>query len=235
MFTRVMAHMASLAERSEVARPVVAGVMVQVGACQNDTSGADHRGSTDAGEPGLYALQYDGCRQVTDPPPLPIPPTSRILIPPAPIAEVENVLPVRTPAMLAAPLGTGEPDKVGQLAPIDRVEPAMFACNRHRKALIRVSEDWKRKASVIQIIHHRGVRKRLPTLTADQPRTPVRNFDPHASDSILIKRSQLKADVLFREGKIRHLRLNLDAYGPEVERRVARDPLARRDRVTRDL
>ena len=33
--------------------------------------------------------------------------------------------------MFAAPLGASESDQVGQLVPVDRVKPAMFARDRH--------------------------------------------------------------------------------------------------------
>ena len=57
MLPSVVTHVAPLAERGEVARPVVAGIMVQVRAGENDTRDAHRGGRVDASEPRLRARQ----------------------------------------------------------------------------------------------------------------------------------------------------------------------------------
>ncbi len=59
-----------------------------------------------------------------------VPPNS-LLIPPAAIAEVEHVAPVRPAAALASAAGAPEPDRGRQLAPFGRVEPAVTGEDGH--------------------------------------------------------------------------------------------------------
>ncbi len=47
--------------------------------------------------------------------------------------------------MLAASLGAAEADEVGQLAPVDRVEPAMFTRDRHNPILNHRAQERKQK------------------------------------------------------------------------------------------
>ncbi len=121
MFTRVMAHVASLAERSKVARPVVARVMIQVGAGQYHARSTEHGRCADPDKPGLHALQRHRREQASYPPSLPVSPAYRILVPPLAVAEMNHIAAVGTPAMLAASPRAGEPDMVRQLAPVDWV------------------------------------------------------------------------------------------------------------------
>ena len=67
------------------------------------------------------------------PEPLPgaTPPALHVLIPPAAVAEVQNLVPVWPAAALAPAFGTAEPDRRRQLAPVDRVEPAVAGEDGH--------------------------------------------------------------------------------------------------------
>lgn len=161
MFARIMAHVAALAECSEVARPVVARIVVQVRAGQHHTRYSEGRGWPDASQPRLHALQRHWRKQAAHPPPLPVAPACRILVPPLAIAEMVYVATVGTPAMLAPPLRPGEPDMVRQLSPVDGVEPAMLARDRHSGLLSQVAAERKQKTPVIQIIHKQPANQRL--------------------------------------------------------------------------
>ncbi len=59
-----------------------------------------------------------------------VPPHS-VLVPPSSVAEVDHHAPVRLAAPLAPAGGAEEPDRQGQLAPVDRVEPAVVPPDRH--------------------------------------------------------------------------------------------------------
>lgn len=65
------------------------------------------------------------------PPALAVAPAQPLAIPPAPVAEMRNAAPVRSPAMLATPLRATEPDRAAEFAPVDRVEPAMMRSDWH--------------------------------------------------------------------------------------------------------
>lgn len=65
-------------------------------------------------------------------PPAPlVAPAGAGVVPPGSVAQMDDVAPVGASAMLASALGAAEADQDGQFAPVDRVEPAMFACDRH--------------------------------------------------------------------------------------------------------
>ena len=51
---------------------------------------------------------------------------------------MRDVLPVWSATVLAVPLGAGEADYLRQLAPIDRVIPAVLGCDRHVPSLSHV-------------------------------------------------------------------------------------------------
>ena len=131
MLGSIVDHMASLAQRSEVAGAVVAGIMVQVRARGVHPGGADDCGDV--------AIRYS---DATSPP---VPPVPAIGVPPATVAEVEDASAMRTPAMLATAFGAAEPDQPRQLGPIDRVEPAMFRHDRHRRILNQRRRERKQK------------------------------------------------------------------------------------------
>ena len=131
MFTRVMAHVASLAECSQIAWCVVGGVMVQM-----RTRDIDPRDAHDRRHVRLRR---------THPATAPVAPLVAISVPPASVTQVEHPPAVRALAMLAAPLGAAEPDQPRQLRPVDRVEPAMFGHDRHDDSMSQPSRERKQK------------------------------------------------------------------------------------------
>ena len=131
MLGSVVHHVASLAERGEVAGAVVAGIVVQMRARDIHPRGANDRRD--------IAIRY---ADATSPP---VPPMPVIGVPPATVSEVEDARAMRTPAMLAPALGAAEPDQPRQLGPIDWVEPAMFRHDRHRRILNQRRRERKQK------------------------------------------------------------------------------------------
>jgi hypothetical protein len=117
MLGRIVDHVAALAQRRQVARPVVAGIMVEMRARDIDAGRPDDRDQ----------IRLARVR----PPPLSIAPMPAIAIPPASVAEMHHPTTVRAPTMFAPTLGTAEADYLRQLGPIDRIEPTMFRHDRH--------------------------------------------------------------------------------------------------------
>ena len=88
------------------------------------------RREDDAGRAG--ALQEAvGRLQAPDPLTGPITPPMGLVVPPAPVPEVQDHASVRPAAGLASALGTAEADRGRQFAPVDRVEPAVVPADRH--------------------------------------------------------------------------------------------------------
>lgn len=126
-----MDHVATLAERGEVARPVVARIVVEMRAGEHDARDEQPRRRLEPGEHELFALDRVGMPERADTPPPAIAPDAAIVIPPPAVAEVPDRAPMRTGAMLAAAPGAAEPDEARQLAPVDRVQPAVLGRDRH--------------------------------------------------------------------------------------------------------
>ena len=101
MLVAVVQHVAALAERLEVARPIVAGVVVEMRGCEDDLGCSDRfafgrrRAGRQAGERLSFAVAPD----------------LRLLVPPAAVAEVNDDAPVRAAAPLAPALGAAESDR----------------------------------------------------------------------------------------------------------------------------
>lgn len=131
MFGSIVDHVASLAERGQVARAVVGRVVVQMRA----------RGI----DPGDAHERRDIVTRRANPMPSPITPLPAIGVPPSTVTEMDNVPAMRTLAMFAAPLGAAEPDQPRQLGPVDRVEPAMFGHDRHDDSMSQPSRERKQK------------------------------------------------------------------------------------------
>nr|GFD40894.1 hypothetical protein [Tanacetum cinerariifolium] len=128
--------------------------MVQVCAREEYARDGHRGGRADASEPGLRACQVHRRGQANPSAP-PIAPACHILVPPDPIAEVQHVAAVWATAMLATPFGAAEADDGRQLAPINRIEPAMFARDRHDDSMSQLGVERKQKTPVIQIYHYR--------------------------------------------------------------------------------
>jgi hypothetical protein len=131
MFVGVMAHMAALTKRREVSWPVIARIMVEVRGGEYDARDPHWSWRLNAGESGLHPCQLLRRRQAANPSALPIAPALCVLVPPSPITQVQHVATVRATAMLATSFGAAEADDGGELAPIDWIEPAVFARDRH--------------------------------------------------------------------------------------------------------
>jgi len=117
MFGCIVDHVAALAQRFEVRRRAVAGIVIKVRAGQDDIGHPDRRQR----EPGLHR----------DPLATVGPPAPDIGIPPASVAKMDDAPQMRPAAPLAPSTGTIEPDRLGQLPPVDRVEPAVLGADRH--------------------------------------------------------------------------------------------------------
>lgn len=140
----VVDHVASLAERGEVARPVVSRVMVQVSAGQHD---AGHTWTW-----WVYARQYEldgqkigqGC-QSSDTPALSIAPSRAVLVPPSSVTQVDDLSTMRSLAVFATPLRPAKADQVRQLGPVDRIKPAVFRRDRHDDSMSQPTAERKQK------------------------------------------------------------------------------------------
>ena len=119
MLWPVVDYVAALAEGCEVGVRVVGGVVIAMGGCQDDIGPASATENIHCSGPD------------PDPAPPPVAPATSLSVPLAPIAEVIDHLPVRTPAALAAALRPAEADRHRQLAPVDRVEEAVLGPDRH--------------------------------------------------------------------------------------------------------
>ena len=71
------------------------------------------------------------CRQARQTTSAIVAPDAGIVVEPAAVAEVNDVASVRPATAFAASFGTVEPDHGGQLAPVDRIEPAHGGTDRH--------------------------------------------------------------------------------------------------------
>ena len=132
MLGRVVDHVTALAQRREVGRGIIARIVVEVGTREHDVGGS--RRVEDVGpEP--------------DHPPPSRSPGGNIRVPPAAVAQVDDVATVRTPAPLATRTGTTEPNHGGQLGPVDRVEPSVFGADRHLDSMSQPARERKKKVS----------------------------------------------------------------------------------------
>lgn len=122
---RVMDHITTLAESRQIAWPVIARIMIQMGTGQND-----------AGQPDL--TDHDIAHRNSTP--RHRPPALLAGIPPAAIAQMRHPLQMRARAPLAASASPSEPDGSRHLRPVDRIKPAMLGADRHRESMIRGGE-----------------------------------------------------------------------------------------------
>lgn len=135
MFGPVVEHVTALAERFQVAQPVIGGIVVEV-------SGRQH----DARRPGHAIIWHDQTVQSST---ALIAPCLGIIVPPAPVAEMVDLAPVRPPTGLAVPLGAIEPHHGGQLRPVHRVEPLEVGSDRHGSELKRRGPDISHDLTVL--------------------------------------------------------------------------------------
>ena len=130
MLGRIVDHMATLAERREIAGHAVAWIVIEMRTSQHDIS-RSYRRQNEA------ALERDPLATAGAP-------THGIGIPPATIAKMGDPTHMRPRAVLAARAGPIEPDHVRQLAPVDRVKPAVFRADRHLDSMSQPMAERKR-------------------------------------------------------------------------------------------
>ena len=119
MLGPVMVHVAALAEGCEIGVRVVGRVVVTM------SGGKDYPRRP-------YSLQHIvSPSRETDDPPSAIAPGTGLSVPPTAIAEMPDGLPMRSPAALTAALSAPKADHSRQLWPVDGVEEAVLAPNRH--------------------------------------------------------------------------------------------------------
>jgi hypothetical protein len=114
----VVAEVAALAERAEVAEGRVLRVVVEVGRAEVDEARASGRVLDDV-RPGGRPARV-------------VAPAPGRLVPPPPVGELGDGRAVRPAARLAAAERPAEPDQAADQRPVDRVEPAQLAADRHR-------------------------------------------------------------------------------------------------------
>jgi len=130
MFGRIVEHMAALAQCGEIARQVMARVMIEMRAGEHDI------GRTDAEHIEPFANRDPSTTVRT--------PIAGIGIPPSPVAEMRDEAQMWPRTSLAARTGTLETDRVRQLLPIDRVKPAVLGADRHRDYMSQCGHEQKR-------------------------------------------------------------------------------------------
>ena len=118
VFLFVVQDVTPLAERREVSRMVVHRIVVEMRGREDNARLSGRRSS-------VRSLQ---ARHGPSPA---VPPGVPLFIPPSAVSEVLNRLAVGPVAMFAPALRTPKPDRGRQLAPVDRVEPAMLLADRH--------------------------------------------------------------------------------------------------------
>lgn len=118
MLWPIVEHVASLAERRELVQRTVAGIMIEVCAGQYNRRPSP--------------LQQNVLRRPSHASTLTVAPVTPVPVPPSPIPQMEYLLLMRAPAMLAAPPCPHEAHMVRKLRPIDWVQEHVFGSDRHQ-------------------------------------------------------------------------------------------------------
>lgn len=121
MLRPVVNHVAALAERLEIPEIVVRRIVIQVGGGENDP-----------GAQAVVRFRRQGCLPADRPTPA-VTPALLPDVPPPPIPQMADKLPMRSAAPLAATLGTLEPYHPADLRPVNWVEPAVLRTDRHQE------------------------------------------------------------------------------------------------------
>jgi hypothetical protein len=122
MFFAVMQHVAALTEGFEIARPVVARIVIEMGGRQHHFGRADRA-----------IVRERVRRQAWERPAPSAPPCGRLFVPPPAVPEMEYQATVGATTMLASPLRATKPDRSRQLRPVDRIEPPILTMDRHQR------------------------------------------------------------------------------------------------------
>jgi hypothetical protein len=100
MLFAIVQHVAALTKRAQIARPIVAGIVVEMRRGQKDFGGAQIR----------VVIPYDGFGEPRQRSPPAIAPYLGVFIPPAAVAEMHHRSTMRAAALLAASLRSAEPN-----------------------------------------------------------------------------------------------------------------------------
>lgn len=120
MLLGVVQHVAPLAERLQVPRPVVRRIVVEMRGREHDTGGPGAR----AGRGGRRLPTHSAASAVA--------PGLRLGIPPCAVTQMADDLAVWPPAAFAPAARPLEADHGRELRPVDRIEPAMLRPDRDR-------------------------------------------------------------------------------------------------------
>lgn len=140
MLGRVVDHVAALAKRGEVSptRTTEGRIVVEVGGCKIDGF-ARHANCLERHEPGLPPELASAT----------VAPGPNLRVPPHAVdAELGDEEAMGAAASLAPTLCARETDDLADLGPVDRVEPAMFRADRHRRILSHPAQERKEKVGL---------------------------------------------------------------------------------------
>lgn len=115
MLPRVVAHVTGLAKRREVAQAVVAGIVVEVRVGEDHAGSVERQGWRDVCQTRLRVDHGGGAGQQPDPLPPAVAPAASGVIPSESVAQMHDVVSVRSSAMLPLSLDSAEADQGGQL------------------------------------------------------------------------------------------------------------------------
>jgi hypothetical protein len=124
MLVAVMDHMAALAKRFQVSRPIVGWIMIKVSGRQRDPGCSND----DVISSWSKAPQRAAA---------PIAPRLAFLVPPSAVAQMPDLTAMRPAAFLAAAFRPLKPDHRRELRPVDGIEPFVLGADRHRVLSLR--------------------------------------------------------------------------------------------------
>ena len=139
----VMGEVAALAECCEVSGSVVAGVLVEMGGGEDDI-GRRQGQRCKACQSRLQSNKAGREGQCPRATATVVTPALAGHVPPQSVGSDDHPFSVRSPATLAAAAGAIEADHLRQLAPVDRVEPALVRADRRKDSM----SHWAREQKV---------------------------------------------------------------------------------------
>ena len=119
MLVAIVDHVAALAERLEIFRPIIRRIVIEVGGREHDLGPSNE---------DMLANWSDATQR----PSAPISPSLLFFVPPSTVAQVLDLAAVRPAALLAPTFRSMKPDHRRQLRPVDRIEPFVLRADRHR-------------------------------------------------------------------------------------------------------
>src|SRR6516162_4675441 len=118
MVRAVMDHVAALAQALEIAKPVVARVMIEMGCGQDDAGWPHLRRLLEVGPPRSAAAS--------------VAPGAARRIEPAAVRQTANRHTMGPPTSLADAVGALKPHATADLRPVPRIKPPHLRLDRHR-------------------------------------------------------------------------------------------------------